>query len=182
MTLARQGLAPTTISTYLAAIRHAQITRGLPEMRQAGLQRLQLVRTGTRQERALQGAQQSVHLLITPEILHRLRAIWLAEPVRFDSGMLWAASSVCFFGFFRAGEITVPTATEFDTAVHLLWGDVSVNAATPPSMVRVFLKRSITDQFGRGVGVPRGYGGSSVPSGSGSGLRKEEWHCSRPIL
>ena len=56
-----------------------------------------------------------------------------------------------FFGFFRAGEITVPSASMFDPAVHLTWGDVAISADY--RMVRVFLKRSKTDQFGRGTEV-----------------------------
>ena len=59
----------------------------------------------------------------------------------------------CFFGFFRAGELTVPSASAFDPAVHLAWGDVAADENQPPSMVRVFLKRSKCDQFGRGVTV-----------------------------
>ena len=65
--------------------------------------------------------------------------------------LLWAATATCFFGFFHAGEITVPTALAFDPAVHLVWGDVSVSDDN--SMIRVFLKRSKIDQFGRGVAV-----------------------------
>ena len=136
--LARQGLAPTTIRTYLAAIHHAQIARELPEMRQGGLPRLQLVQTGIRRERALQASQQTAARL--PITTDDLQSVWLTGPVRHENAMMWAASSACFFGFFRAGEITVPSAMEFDAAVHLAWGDVSVNATTPPSMVRIFLK------------------------------------------
>ena len=160
--LARQGLTPTTIKTYLAAIRHAQIVRGLPELRQAGLPRLQLVQSGIRRERARQGTQRPTRLPITPDILHRIRRVWLTPPLQVDHVMMWAASATCFFGFFRAGEITVPTATEFDNAVHLAWGDVSVNSVTPPSMVRVFLKRSKTDQFGQGVEVFLGATGDEL--------------------
>ncbi len=41
--------------------------------------------------------------------------------------MLWAAATTCFFGFFRAGEITVASATAYDPVVHLSWGTVSVD-------------------------------------------------------
>ena len=49
-------------------------------------------------------------------------------------------------GFFRAGEITVPSAAAFDAVVHLAWGDVSTDSVTPPSKIRFRLKRSKTDQ------------------------------------
>ena len=51
VSLARQGLALATIKTHLAAVRHAQITRGLPAIKQGELPRLQLVQTGVRRER-----------------------------------------------------------------------------------------------------------------------------------
>ena len=53
--------------------------------------------------------------------------------------MIWSAMVTCFFSFFRAGKLTVPAEASFDP--------------TPPSMVRVFLKRSKADQFGQGVVV-----------------------------
>ena len=40
--LAQEGVAPSTIRTYLAAVRHAQIMKGLPEPRESSsLPRLQ---------------------------------------------------------------------------------------------------------------------------------------------
>ena len=67
--------------------------------------------------------------------------------------MLWAAATVCFFGFFRSGEITAPSLTAFDPSVHLSWGDVAVDDRTHPTSLRVHLKRSKCDQFGAGVDV-----------------------------
>ena len=64
--------------------------------------------------------------------------------------MLWAAVVTCFFGFFRAGELTTPSLQGYDPAVHLSWGDVTVDS---PTVIRVFLKRSKCDQFGKGVGI-----------------------------
>ena len=66
--------------------------------------------------------------------------------------------TTCFFGFFRAGEITVPAAEAFDPAVHLAWGDVAIS--TPA--LRIILKRSKTDQFGRGVAVYMGATGDDL--------------------
>ncbi len=67
--------------------------------------------------------------------------------------MLWAAATVCLFGFFRVWELTVPSASSFDPIVHLSWGDFSVNSTVSPSMVRVHLKRSKCDQIGKGADV-----------------------------
>ena len=161
--LARQGLAPSTIRTYLAAVRHAQIMRGFPEPRQSSsLPRLRLVQSGVRRERGQHGPPPTQRLPITPPILRQIRAVLLAAPSHHDKAMLWAAASACFFGFFRAGEITVPSASAFDPSVHLAWGDVAIDAGNPPSKIRVFLKRSKTDQFGRGVTVFLGATGDEL--------------------
>lgn len=149
--LAQQGCAPSTIKTYLAAVRHAQIMREHPEPREtSSLPRLRLVQNGVRRERAESNSAHSpTRLPISPPILRRLRP--QSETWSHDECLLWAAATVCFFGFFRAGEITVPGASTFDARVHLAWGDVSVSE--DGRMLRILLKRSKTDQFMRGTEV-----------------------------
>ena len=171
-TLARQGLAPGTIRTYLAAVRHAQVVRGLPEPQQhSSLPRLQLLQSGVRRDRAESGrAGPRTRLPITPPTLRLLRSSWGAgstsrpapAPRDPDDVMLWAAAVTCFFGFFRAGELTVPSQAAFDPRVHLAWGDVTREGGLPPAWVRIFLKRSKTDQFGRGVAVYVGATGDDL--------------------
>ena len=97
---------------------------------------------------------------ITPPILRRIRLVWQPQTPSYDEVLLWAAASTCFFGFFRAGEITVPTASAFDPAVHLSWGDVSISSER--QVVRIILKRSKTDQFGRGTQVYLGATGDEL--------------------
>ena len=147
-------MAPSTIRTYLAAVRHAQIMRGLPEPRESSsLPRLHLVQSGVRRVRAESGPTQPRRLPITPMLLRWMRPPSLGQPraVSYDEALLWAAATTCFFGFFRAGELTVPTPSAFNSAIHLAWGDVSISE--DGRMLRVFLKRSKTDQYGRGVEV-----------------------------
>ena len=47
-------------------------------------------------------------LPITPSILLELHDYGLPKSAELDTKMLWAASVICFFGSFRAREITVP--------------------------------------------------------------------------
>ena len=83
-------------------------------------------------------------------VLRLIRPPTLLSPqsATYEEHLLWAAASVCFFGFFRAGEINVPSATAYDSAVHLSWGDVSIS--DDGRVLRVVPKM---DQYGRGVEV-----------------------------
>ena len=86
-------------------------------------------------------------LPITPQILRRLRKEWLdTDKPSFDSVMLWAACSLCFFGFFRSGELTSPSDHCFDPDVHLSFRDVAVDNRDHPTSVKVHLKSSKTDR------------------------------------
>ena len=168
--LAQEGLSPATLKTYLAGIRHAQVMRGFPEPAYpAGMPRLKLLQTGVARDRANHrtGGTGRERLPITPQLLEGLLRVWSAPkgntPAEArDRAMLRAAATTCFFGFFRSGEITVPTQTAFDTRIHLAWGDVALDDAKPPSMVRIHLKRSKCDQFGKGVDVFMGRTGKAI--------------------
>ena len=164
--LARSGLAPSTVKTYLAAVRHTQVVRGLPEPRQESrLPRLQLVQRGMQKTRAEAGRTQTdTRLPITLPVLQLLHRVWSGESGGGDGNMLWAAAAMCFFGFFRSGEITIPNLTSFDQRHHLSWGDVAVDDTSNPSIIKVHLKRSKCDQLQRGVDVCLGrVGGDLCP-------------------
>ena len=62
----------------------------------------------------------------------------LCKFVRFAEIMLWATATLCFFGFFRAGEIIVPSLTSFEPTKHLAWGDVAVDDAMNLQALRVY--------------------------------------------
>ena len=131
--LAKQGLAPGTIKTYLVVVRHAQIMRGLPKPRQGlpflGSAYYSQAYSVTGRNRVSPN---------TPNILLRIYANWSValRPAEFDTVMVLSAMVTCFFSFFRAGELTVPTEASFDYTAHLAWGDVAVDQVCPPSMVQ----------------------------------------------
>lgn len=60
---------------------------------------------------------------------------------------------MAFFGFFRLGELLPENETAYARATHLSWGDVAVDDRHQPTMLRIHLRRSKCDQFGRGVDV-----------------------------
>ena len=66
--------------------------------------------------------------------------------------MLWAVCCICFFGFFRLGEITAPTSV-YDAASQMSMSDVAVDCPKNPSVVSLHLRRAKTDQLGKGTHV-----------------------------
>ena len=78
------GRIPGEIWTYLAAVRHAQIMRGLPEPRESSFfPWLRLVQNGVRRVRAKSGLSQPVRLPITPLLLRRIRPLTLVQSMLF---------------------------------------------------------------------------------------------------
>lgn len=75
--------------------------------------------------------------------------------------MLWAASSPNFFSFCRAGELT---ERSYDPSSY---EDISVDNSDNPSMIAIFLKKSKTDPFRKGVSWPDN--GRQLPRGGTAG-------------
>ena len=147
--LSYQGLAHQTIKTYLSAVRHMHTFLG-----NSPLPRLWLVLNGAlRLQPVLRRGTPRNRLPITPHILSQLRTVWVSHQDRAYGAMLWAAATTCFFGFLRSGEITTPSLSGYDPQSHLSWGDVAIDKFASPSCVRVHLRRSKCDPFGRGVDV-----------------------------
>ena len=98
--LANSGLAYQTIKTYLAAVRHEQISRGLPEPKHTeSLPKLKVVKNGVRKIMAVSKTSH-LRLPITPTVLRQIRALWSPMANEFTYIMLWAVACTCFFGFF----------------------------------------------------------------------------------
>ena len=74
---------------------------------------------------------------------------------------MWAAATMCVFGFLRVGEIMSPQ-DGFDVACHLAQGDVRVNDLEDPKFVVVRTKASRTDPFCECVSVYVGRTGSRL--------------------
>ena len=100
-------------------------------------------------------------LPVTPDILEKLRGTWQHHPNSKEAVMLWAAATMCFFGFLRVGEIVSPQGA-FDAACHLVQGDVRVNDLEDPKFVVVRIKASKTDPFRKGVSVYVGRTGTRL--------------------
>lgn len=146
------GLAHSTIKCYLSAVRHLHIAekRGDPGI--SCMPRLEQVLRGIKLTQAKGGKKGRERLPISVEILGKLHVVW-RKRATVDAGMLWAAASLCFFGFFRAGELTVLSESGYDASTHLSFRDISVDSLANPQTLQVCLKASKTDPFRTGVEV-----------------------------
>jgi hypothetical protein len=149
--LANEGLAPQSIKSYLAAVRNTQLSLGLPDPREQSAFPVSRARLGRQQP-------SRVRLPITGQVLRRVKAD-LEQSGHPERTVIWAVCCVAFFGFFRLGELLLPSQDAFNPRLHLAWGDVAVDDTRNPRMVRCRLKQSKTDQLGRGVDVVLGITG-----------------------
>ena len=65
--------------------------------------------------------------------------------------MMWAACCTAFFGLLCSSEFTVLSVIEYDPAVHLSLGDISIDRHTSPTEVRIHIKQSKIDTFRKGI-------------------------------
>ena len=161
--LADEGLKHRSIKTYLSGVRYYQIRSGHHDPFQgAPMPRLEYVMKGIKQHQAKSGVASRTRLPITPSLLRKLKGVWSASGSERDTKLIWAACCLCFFGFMRAGELTVPSDAEFDEQVHLCVADVALDDKRNPSMARVTVKQSKTDPFRKGMDLFIGRTGTDL--------------------
>ena len=161
--LGQQGLAHSSISTYLSGVRQTQIAHGFDDPHLDQMPRLRQVLKGVKVEAGKKGKAPRARLPITPAILRKLKAVWLntgSAVSTFNSTMLWAASTVTFFSFCRSGETTV--GSTYDPNTHLSISDLAVDNAQNPSIVSLNIKHSKTDQGRVGVKAVIGRTGDDI--------------------
>ena len=149
--MGREGLKHKTIKSYLSAVRHLHIAEGVPDPFQLPRHRLEYILKGVKRCEAEKGPEGRDRLPISPDILRKIKTSWESVPPTPDAIMLWAACCLAFFGFLRAGELTVPSDTAYDPKVHLNVSDIAADNPASPTVIRVSIKQSKTDPFRRGV-------------------------------
>ena len=108
---------------------------------------------GIKRRQAQLGVRARACLPITPSLLRRLKGVWSRTGGERDKKLIWAASCICFFGFLRAYEMTVPSGSGYDPTVHLSLSDIALDDKSSPSLVHITIKQSKTDPFQKGVGM-----------------------------
>lgn len=100
----------------------------------------------------LKGPSSRIRLPITYQILIRIQSQLLSSRQP-EARVIWAVACTAFFGFFRLGELLPTTEKAFDPKLNLCWGDAAADSRTEPTMIRIHLKRSKCDQFGKGAHI-----------------------------
>jgi len=142
-------------------VQHLHIENGYGDPGISQMAKLELVLRGIKMVQAAKGKGRA-RQPITLDVLWKLKGVWCDKTPGWDQKMLWAAASICFFGFLRSGEITIPTDSSFDDSRHLTFQDISVDSLDDPSKLRVHIKASKTDPFRRGVDVFVGRSGCTL--------------------
>ena len=88
---------------------------------------------------------------ITPFILQKIHVVISREAQSPTNIMMWAACCLGYFAFLRAGEFTTQSNSHFKPECHLTPADISVDSHTNPSVMRIHLKQSKTDQLRVGI-------------------------------
>lgn len=163
--IADQGLSHQTIKCYLSAIRFHQIFSGFPDPGISNMVRLEQLLKGIKSVQARLKKNQRPRLPITPSILKCMKAVWIPTSnlrIKRDNKMLWAACTLCFFGFFRVGELMSSSTSSYDPETQLTFRDIAIDNVKSPTLLQVHLKASKTDPFREGVDVYVGKSGNDI--------------------
>ena len=148
------------MKSYLSGLRHLSISSGMGDPHMHTWPRLEYVLKGAKRSQSV--ANPKPRLPISPDILRKLRGVWLSQTAHKDGLMRWAACLFGFFGFLRAGEFTVPSEQGYDPTCHLSKADISIDSYVDPTFMSVLIKKSKTDPFRQGVKLFIGHNRSDL--------------------
>ena len=142
-----QKCCHSTIRSYLSAVRFLHVTHVHGDPLQGKLCLEQLLKGVKR----VKPRGSDPRLPITPFILQKIYSIVIQDAQSPLNIMMWAACCLGYFAFLRAGEFTLQSNGQYNPEIHLSPADISVDSHQEPSLMRIRLKQSKTDQQRVGV-------------------------------
>ena len=133
----------------MAGVRNLHIREDFSDPFLSSFARLHYVLQGVKKSQGEPKKRES--LPITPSILRKIKRVWHNHTNNRDFIMLWANCCLAFFGFQRAGELTIPNDSAFDHSAHLTRANLAVDEPKNPTVLSVRLKASKTDPFRKGI-------------------------------
>lgn len=148
-------MSVSSISTYIAAIKHCHTANGfkpLPPSHQ-----LPLIIKGIRRTQYQRHSRRPITHSILRRIVKHLN--WYFPAPLHDRLMLAAATSLAFHGLLRVSEFTAPSSTTYQPHRTLRWSDISFPSS---HSLKILIRTSKTDQAARGQQVLLGCSKSST--------------------
>ena len=160
--LGTQGLAVSTIESYLAALRHMLVMSN-PSCTNPSFHspHMTVLLRGIKRVQS-QAGPRLLRLPITASLMRRIKAALAGQPSSYNNVLLWAACCTGFFGFLRCGEFLVPDGVQFNQRDHLCLSDISIDTSTPSWTISLHIRVSKTDQFRQGSTVVLGSTGADI--------------------
>ena len=142
-----RSVTAQTIRSYLSAIRFYQIGHNFSDPSIHTMAKLTYLLKATQKSPPRQRCLR--RLPMTSDILSRIHTCWSNGPITYNKTMLWAAFCLAFFGFMRPGELTCSSSYLLHEA--LTTSDIAIDSRDNPTVMTIFLRKSKTDQVGKGT-------------------------------
>ena len=150
-----QSKAASTVSTYLAAVKHHHLAQGF-DANLISSPQLAMALRGMQRHQTRRRTRLPITYSLLESILQHLATDFPGR--QHDKKMLKAAISLAFHGLLRASEFTSPTTVSYNPKKTLLKSDITIRHHT----IRLQIKASKTDQRGHGQTILLGCTNSST--------------------
>ena len=137
---------------YLAAVQYFLLTNDRPPPPVMDMQKLQMVLSGVQRVLSL-SRNPRTRLPISQPLFRQLRTFWLQQTSSYEHIMLWVVCCVCFFGFFRLGELIPASDTADNASRQVQLSNLAADCPHNPTMLSIHLRRTKTDQLGTGATI-----------------------------